>query len=98
MNKAPVFTSPFTNDATHAAYLEKNRIAVGPPSDPEEFLREYEPFKGLLPKRNPLRVLDISCGTGAWSVLCATRGCKFTGADFDAECVARARLREHVFE
>ncbi len=96
MNKTPVFTSPFTNDATRAAYLEKNRIAVGPPSDPEEFRREYERFKGLLPKRNPLRVLDIGCGTGAWSVHWATRGCKVTGADFDAEFVARGRLRENL--
>jgi SAM-dependent methyltransferase len=81
-------------DQHRADYLAKNRIAIGPPGDPEEFRREYERFERLLPRRAPLRVLDIGCGTGAWSVHWATRGCLVTGVDIDAEFLARARLRE----
>lgn len=81
-------------DETRAAYLAKNRIAIGPPSDPEEFRREYARFERLLPQRSSLRVLDIGCGTGAWSVHWVARGCRVTGADFDADFIARAKLRE----
>ena len=81
-----------------ADYLAKNPIAVGPPSDPEEFRREYERFERLLPKRWPLSVLDIGCGTGAWSVHWVARGCRVTGVDFDPEFVTRARLREQLVD
>jgi SAM-dependent methyltransferase len=90
MNNAPAIAP----DETRAAYLAKNRIAIGPPSDPEEFHREYARFARLLPQRSPLRVLDIGCGTGAWSVHWVARGCRVTGADFDADFIARAKLRE----
>lgn len=77
------------------SYLQKNRIAVGPPADPEEFHREYQRFQGLLPKRKSLKltVLDIGCGTGAWSVHWAVRGYRVTGVDCDPEFIARARCR-----
>src|SRR5881275_3366786 len=78
------------------AYLAQNRIAIGPPGDPQEFSREYERFRRLLPQRTPLRVLDIGCGTGAWSVHWVSLGSKVTGVDFDAEFVARARQRENL--
>jgi 2-polyprenyl-6-hydroxyphenyl methylase/3-demethylubiquinone-9 3-methyltransferase len=81
-------------DEIRTAYLASNRIAVGPPADHREFRREYERFKRLLPQRAPLRVLDIGCGTGAWSVHWADLGCKVTGVDFDADFVERARRRE----
>jgi 2-polyprenyl-6-hydroxyphenyl methylase/3-demethylubiquinone-9 3-methyltransferase len=81
-------------EATRAAYLARNRIAIGPPSDLAEFRREYERFRRLLPVRNPLRVLDIGCGTGAWSVHWAAQGCRVTGVDVDEEFIARARSRE----
>lgn len=93
MNNLSVVSNPFAADDARKSYLEKNRIAVGPPADPEEFLREYQRFERLLPKRKPLKVLDIGCGTGAWSVHWAARGCRVTGVDFDPEFVARAQCR-----
>jgi SAM-dependent methyltransferase len=86
----------FSTDETRAAYLASNWIAIGPPTDPEEFHREYLRFERLLSKRRPLRVLDIGCGTGAWSVHWVVRDCKVTGVDFDPEFIARARLRENL--
>ena len=83
-----------SNPSVRQSYLEKNRIAVGPPADPGEFQREYQRFGVLLPKRRPLKVLDIGCGTGAWSVHWAGRGCIVTGVDFDPEFIGRARCRE----
>jgi SAM-dependent methyltransferase len=83
-----------TTEGIRATYLAKNQIAIGPPSDLAEFRREYERFRRLLPTRSPLRVLDIGCGTGAWSVHWAAQGCKVTGVDFDEEFIARARNRE----
>jgi SAM-dependent methyltransferase len=91
---APVQSS--TSDATRAAYLTKNRIAIGSPIDPEEFRREYERFQRILPKRTPLRVLDIGCGTGTWSMLWTARGCEVTGVDFDADFVNKAKLRPEL--
>ncbi len=96
MDKTPAFVPPFANDATRATYLAKNRIAIGPPSDPEEFRREFERFEPLLPPHRPLTVLDIGCGTGAWSVHWANMGCKVTGVDFDPDFIARARLRDKL--
>lgn len=82
------------NDQNRAAYLANNRIAVGPPGDPAEFRREFARFERLLPKRAPLKVLDIGCGTGAWSVHWVARGCRVTGVDFDPDFLGRARMRE----
>lgn len=81
-------------DQNRAAYLGTNPIAIGPVGDPEEFRREFQRFERLLPQRAPLRVLDIGCGTGAQSVHWAARGCLVIGVDFDADFLARARLRE----
>ena len=96
MNDISEPTQRFTSGETRTTYLAKNRIAVGPPGDPEEFRREYQRFERLLPQRTPLRVLDIGCGTGAWSVHWVSLGSKVTGVDFDAEFVARARQRENL--
>ena len=86
-------TAPSGTDGNRADYLASNPIAVGLSADPQEFRREYERFEGLLPWHTPLRVLDVGCGTGAWSVHWVARGCQVTGVDFDAEFLARARLR-----
>lgn len=94
MSDLPVMSQPFAADEARESYLEKNRIAVGPPADPDEFRREYQRIESLLPKRESLEVLDIGCGTGAYSVHWAARGCKVTGVDFDPEFVARAHRRE----
>jgi thioesterase domain-containing protein/SAM-dependent methyltransferase len=96
MRDVSAATQLFSADATRATYLAKNAIAVGPPGDPEEFRREYERFEHLLPQRRPLRVLDIGCGTGAWSVHWVARGGKVTGVDFDPEFIARAKSRENL--
>jgi SAM-dependent methyltransferase len=77
-----------------ASYLAKNRVATGPAGDPAEFRREFARFARLLPPRRPLRVLDIGCGTGAWSVQWVAQGCKVTGVDFDEAFIERARGRE----
>ncbi|HYL00580.1 MAG TPA: class I SAM-dependent methyltransferase [Steroidobacteraceae bacterium] len=77
-----------------ATYLATNRIATGAAGDLAEFRREYERFSRLLPPRRPLRVLDIGCGTGAWSVHWVAQGCKVTGVDFDATFIERARERD----
>ena len=86
--------APSGTDQDRDRYLASNPIAIGPPADPREFRREYERFEHLLPRRVPLRVLDVGCGTGAWSVHWIARGCRVTGVDFDAAFIARARLRE----
>lgn len=96
MRNLSAATQLFTADETRATYLAKNAIAVGPPGDPGEFQREYERFEHLLPQRRPLRVLDIGCGTGAWSVHWVARGGKVTGVDFDPEFIARAKSRENL--
>lgn len=90
----PMSAAPSGTDQSRADYLVRNPIAVGPPADPAEFRREYARFEHLLPRRAPLRVLDVGCGTGAWSVHWVARGCRVTGVDFDAEFIARARLRD----
>jgi len=89
-----MLTESSVADQNRAAYLATNRIAIGPAGDSEEFRREFERFERLLPQRAPLRVLDIGCGTGAWSVHWVALGCLVTGVDFDAEFLSRARLRE----
>jgi SAM-dependent methyltransferase len=94
MSKLPATAQRFTADDARASYLARNPIAVGPPGDAAEFRREYARFERLLPPRRPLRVLDIGCGTGAWSVHWAARGCKVTGVDIDPAFIARAQLRE----
>ena len=94
MSNPSVACQPFLADEARKSYLEKNRIAVGPPADPAEFQREYQRFEGLLPRRKSLNILDIGCGTGAWSVHWAVRGCKVTGVDFDPEFIPRAQSRE----
>ncbi len=86
-------TDSLVTDENRAAYLAQNRIAVGPPGDPAEFEREHARFAHLLPARTPLRVLDVGCGTGAWSVHWTARGAHVTGADFDREFLSRARQR-----
>src|SRR5258707_8642967 len=85
-----VSTSPSAHSPHRADYLAHNAIAVGPPADAEEFRHEYERFRHLLPRRSPLRVLDVGCGTGAWSVRWVERGCTVTGVDFDPEFIERA--------
>ena len=96
MSNLSATAQPFLADEARKSYLEKNRIAVGPPADPAEFQREYQRFEGLLPKRNSLNTLDIGCGTGAWSVHWAVRGYKVTGVDFDPEFIPRAQRRESL--
>ncbi len=76
MKNSSVAFRPFLTDQARRSYLEKSRIAVGSPADAEEFHREHQRFERLLPQRRPLKVLDIGCGTGAWSVHWAVRGCK----------------------
>jgi SAM-dependent methyltransferase len=96
MNNLSVTSQAFLADEARKSYLEKNRIAVGPPADPDEFQREYQRFEGLLPMRKSRSILDIGCGTGAWSVHWAVRGYKVTGVDFDPEFIARAQCRESL--
>ncbi|HEY8456633.1 MAG TPA: methyltransferase domain-containing protein [Actinopolymorphaceae bacterium] len=38
-------------------------------------------------------VLDVGCGEGTTSILCARRGCKTLGVDIDSGCIERARSR-----
>ena len=96
VNNPSATSQPFPADEARRSYLAKNRIAVGPAADPDEFHREYRRFEALLPKRKSprLTVLDIGCGTGAWSVHWAVRGYKVTGVDFDPEFIARTQCRE----
>ncbi len=83
-------------DDTRDAFLKSNSIAIGGVGDPEEFRREYERFRSLLPGRTPLRVLDIGCGTGAWSVHWVALGARVTGVDIDADLLERARARPEL--
>jgi SAM-dependent methyltransferase len=85
-----------SDNETRKSFLEKNQIAVGPPGDPNEFLREYQRIERLLPTRKKLNVLDVGCGSGAWSVHWAARGHRVTGVDFDPELIARARCRDNL--
>ena len=89
-------TLPSAIDPHRGDYLAHNPIAVGPAGDPEEFRREYERFERLLPRRSPLRVLDVGCGTGQWSVHWVRRGCVVTGVDFDADFIERAGSRPEL--
>ena len=93
MSKSTAAAPQFPDDAARAAYLAHNPIAIGPAGDIGEFTREYARIERLLPPRRPLRVLDIGCGTGAWSVRWVERGCHVTGVDFDPEFIARAKTR-----
>ena len=91
-----VSTSPSAHAPHRADFLAHNPIAIGPQADPEEFRREYERFRHLLPRRSPLHVLDVGCGTGAWSAPWVARGCTVTGVDFDPEFIERARSRKEL--
>ncbi|MBI5711086.1 MAG: methyltransferase domain-containing protein [Candidatus Eisenbacteria bacterium] len=79
-------------------YLANNPIAVAAPADQAEFRRELERVAPLLPHREPLRVLDIGCGTGRVSIRWCESGARVTGVDMDPDFAARARerLREHA--
>jgi len=96
MAKIQTAAPRFANDQSRTDYLATNRIAVGAGSNPEEFQRELARFGKLLPNRRPLRVLDIGCGTGAWSVHWVALGCLVTGVDLDPEFIARAQLRQRL--
>ena len=91
-----ISTNPSAHRPHRTDFLEHNPIAVGPSADPEDFRREYERFRHLLPRRSPLRVLDVGCGTGAWSVPWVAHGCTVTGVDFDPEFIERARSRKEL--
>lgn len=81
-------------DGTHRlSFLEANPIAIGGAGDPAEFARELRRIGPLLPARSPLHMLDVACGTGAWSIHWRERGEIVTGLDFDLDLLARARQR-----
>ena len=81
-------------DAHRDAYLTNNDIArCAHDSDPEAFERELSRYRHLLPDRRPLRVLDLGCGTGAWSLQWRGQQADVTGVDFDPEFVRLALRR-----
>ena len=94
-------TAPSAGDTGRERYLAENRVAVAPPASPSEFAREERRVLRLLGTRvdrGPLRVLDVGCGSGPWLVRWKERGAIPFGVDFDADLVARARVRPELLD
>lgn len=96
---APAAGAPAAGDRGRERYLAENRVSVAAPANAIEFAREERRILRLLgPRegREPLRVLDVGCGSGPWLVRWSERGAIPFGVDFDADLVRRARLRPEL--
>ena len=54
--------------------------------------RWLEEIRKYLPEKNPLRILDVGCGTGFFTILLAKQGHQVTGTDLTPDMVANARI------
>ena len=54
--------------------------------------RWLEEIRKYLPEKTPLRILDVGCGTGFFTILLAKQGHQVTGTDLTPDMVANARI------
>lgn len=54
--------------------------------------RWLEEIRKYLPENPPLRILDVGCGTGFFTILLAKQGHQVTGTDLTPDMVANARI------
>ncbi len=54
--------------------------------------RWLEEIRKYLPEKPPLRILDVGCGTGFFTILLAKQGHQVTGTDLTPDMVANARI------
>ena len=54
--------------------------------------RWLEEIRKYLPETTPLRILDVGCGTGFFTILLAKQGHQVTGTDLTPDMVANARI------
>src|SRR5688572_27134537 len=65
---------------------------------PEQTQAEVDALERELAIHDPLRILDVPCGTGRHSLELARRGHRVTGVDFNPTVLGRARqLAEDAF-
>ena len=83
-------------DDHRSRFLASNQVAIGPPGDVTEFEREFRRIVRLRPGPSRLRVLDVGCGSGRWSVRWVERGGHAVGLDFDHDLLALAARRPEL--
>lgn len=96
---APNRDNMLVGDAYRQEYLAHNPVALCETDmDAAHFERELARYRHLLPARDPLRVLDLGCGSGAGSLEWRRRGARVTGVDFDPDLIELARKRPGLEE
>ena len=79
--------------STREQFLATNGAAIAAPGDLVEFTGELARYAHLLPTDRALRVLDVGCGSGPWSLRWVERGAHVTGLDFDLDLLRIALRR-----
>lgn len=72
----------------------RNELETGTREDWRDVLRESIPGFGM----RQMRVLDIGCGPGFFSILCAEEGCLVDAIDFSEEMLGCAEANSRSFQ